>query len=359
MKSALHTFFKDKKVLIIGHTTFLGSWLSMLLYKTGAKVAGLCLQEPDKPSLYNEADIEELIPTYTDKTNNIDVLSQIEQDFQADIIIRLSSICGCIDNLNPKEVYTFNLLNTLNVLEVSRHSRHVRVFMNVVPDYYDTLLLQKCQSPILDVSDLIMGSFRSTEFLTTGYKNAYFHPENYAEHQKSFVNFSFFNPIGGGDWESDNLLLKYFHDSQLAKKPIIVYPQRQHSLVHVIDISTRLLQEIMLLYPNESHKIENIKIGRLDDSIHNEAWIAEVFSELLSNIKIKNRSELITNEQPLINKFFAKSDYVIRKDMPPHWHAKEAVSKTIAWHQARERGADMQRYSLGQIDEFFSNQNIQ
>ena len=32
--------YKDKKVLITGHTGFKGSWLTLWLHKLGAKIAG-------------------------------------------------------------------------------------------------------------------------------------------------------------------------------------------------------------------------------------------------------------------------------------------------------------------------------
>jgi CDP-glucose 4,6-dehydratase len=36
-------FYKDKKVLVTGHTGFKGSWLSIWLNMLGAKVTGFCL----------------------------------------------------------------------------------------------------------------------------------------------------------------------------------------------------------------------------------------------------------------------------------------------------------------------------
>ena len=43
-------FYKDKKVLIIGHTGFKGSWLSISLKKMGSKIFGISLNIPSKPS---------------------------------------------------------------------------------------------------------------------------------------------------------------------------------------------------------------------------------------------------------------------------------------------------------------------
>ena len=38
------SFYKDKKVLITGHTGFKGSWMCKLLIMAGAKVTGYALE---------------------------------------------------------------------------------------------------------------------------------------------------------------------------------------------------------------------------------------------------------------------------------------------------------------------------
>ena len=42
--------YKNKKVLITGHTGFKGTWLTLWLIKCGAKIMGLSNDVPTKPS---------------------------------------------------------------------------------------------------------------------------------------------------------------------------------------------------------------------------------------------------------------------------------------------------------------------
>ena len=44
--------YKDKKVLITGHTGFKGSWLSLWLKKLGAKVVGIGLNPTSRDSFF-------------------------------------------------------------------------------------------------------------------------------------------------------------------------------------------------------------------------------------------------------------------------------------------------------------------
>ena len=39
------SFWKNKKILVTGHTGFKGGWLTLVLLRLGAKVSGLSLRE--------------------------------------------------------------------------------------------------------------------------------------------------------------------------------------------------------------------------------------------------------------------------------------------------------------------------
>ena len=45
-------FYKNKRVLVTGHTGFKGSWLCKILSNIGADVSGYSLKPPTEPALY-------------------------------------------------------------------------------------------------------------------------------------------------------------------------------------------------------------------------------------------------------------------------------------------------------------------
>ncbi len=51
------SFWRDKRVLLTGHTGFKGSWLTLWLHRLGAEVTGISLPPATAPNLYSEADI--------------------------------------------------------------------------------------------------------------------------------------------------------------------------------------------------------------------------------------------------------------------------------------------------------------
>ena len=56
----LEKVFKDKRVLVTGHTGFKGSWLTLWLVRLGAKVIGLSDDVPTTPSNFEVNNIEGL-----------------------------------------------------------------------------------------------------------------------------------------------------------------------------------------------------------------------------------------------------------------------------------------------------------
>lgn len=355
MLSDLKAFFYDKKILITGHTTFLGSWLAMVLHSMGAKVSGCSLNPPVYPNLYEEVDLHELIRSHIGDIRDYEYISNVNKLQQPEIVIHVSPACGFIDSVEPKELYTLNLLGSLNMLELCRQSNHTRVFVNLVPDYSTGLTLKNCDKKNQGELDLVTGSFRSTEFLTTGYRNAYFDAGSINKHHKSIINIKTLPPIGGGDWSKNNLLQEYVQAVQKNKNQIMARPGKTRVMLHVLDVVTGILSTTQKLYTdNTPIAVCDSKIYPDDNWFKDEKWVAQSFCDLLhdQHISIKTDQKQAANEDLKVDEISA--GYMDISGWTPKWDAAMALKKTIEWHQARERGANMQRLSLGQIEEFMN-----
>ena len=49
------SFWRDKRVLVTGHTGFKGGWLSLWLQSLGAVLRGIALAPPTQPALFDVA----------------------------------------------------------------------------------------------------------------------------------------------------------------------------------------------------------------------------------------------------------------------------------------------------------------
>ncbi len=353
MQTDLIKFYSDKKILITGHTTFIGSWLTLLLHSYGAKLTGFSIKPPVYPNFFEETDLHELIHSYIGDVRDFERFNTINQLHQPEIVIHLSSVCGYIDSIEPKELYTINLLGSLNALEICRQSAHTRVFVNLVPDYSGTMLLKSCGKKNQGELDLVTGSFRSTEFLTTGYRNAYFDANNYPSHHKSVANIKTFPPVGGGDWSKNNLIQEYVQSMLSNKKQLTVRPDSVRFMLHVLDMLTGVLTATRNFYLGEiSDSVCDSRIYPQGSFFKDEKWVAQTFRELWGapETALKTEQKQINGEIPYAGD--AVGGYVHVPDWTPRWDAEMALRKTVEWYQARERGANMQRFSLGQVEEF-------
>ena len=53
----MESFWRNKRVLVTGHTGFKGSWLSLWLQQAGAELVGFALPPDTRPNLFEIARI--------------------------------------------------------------------------------------------------------------------------------------------------------------------------------------------------------------------------------------------------------------------------------------------------------------
>ena len=84
------SFWKDKKVLITGHTGFKGSWLSLYLKLMGAHVFGYAL-EPERLSIFNVASVGSEIEGIFADIRNLSHLEDFVQQVQPELLFHLAA----------------------------------------------------------------------------------------------------------------------------------------------------------------------------------------------------------------------------------------------------------------------------
>ena len=128
-------FYKDKKVLITGHTGFKGSWLSRILIDAGAKVTGVSLEPPTSPSIFSICRLENQMDSVIGDVRNFELLKEVFERVQPQIVIHLAAQPIVRESYkNPRETYEINVMGTVNILECAHQFSCVRSFLNVTTD---------------------------------------------------------------------------------------------------------------------------------------------------------------------------------------------------------------------------------
>lgn len=109
----------DAPVLIVGHTGFKGTWLTLLLEKLGIDSIGLSLPAEEN-SLYSKLNrhgqISEFFQDIRDYSGTEKIIKRINPRF----IIHLAAQPLVLDSyLSPRETFETNVLGTVNILEAA------------------------------------------------------------------------------------------------------------------------------------------------------------------------------------------------------------------------------------------------
>jgi CDP-glucose 4,6-dehydratase len=131
----LQKFFKNKKVLITGHTGFKGAWLSQILVNWGAKVSGLALKPVTGPNLFRALKLENKINSYFVDIRNYQKVKNVISKVKPEIIFHLAAQ-ALVRESYDQPLYTFetNIIGTANILEAIKEVTGIKAGVIITTD---------------------------------------------------------------------------------------------------------------------------------------------------------------------------------------------------------------------------------
>ena len=128
-------FYKNKKILITGHTGFKGSWLCKILSMAGADVIGVSLEPENDISLYNILKLDNEIKSIILDIRNLDELKKVFIENEPEIVFHLAAQPLVRESYkNPVYTYETNVMGTVNLLECVRNCKSVKSVLNITTD---------------------------------------------------------------------------------------------------------------------------------------------------------------------------------------------------------------------------------
>jgi CDP-glucose 4,6-dehydratase len=137
-------FWRGKRVLVTGHTGFMGGWLTVVLAELDARVVGYALAPPTTPSFFEAVGLSELLggDTRAD-VRDLAKLSAVIRDHRPEIIFHLAAQPLVREAFRqPVETFDVNVMGTIKLLEAVRDVDSVRSIIVVTTDkVYENLEL--------------------------------------------------------------------------------------------------------------------------------------------------------------------------------------------------------------------------
>lgn len=244
--------YKNKTVLVTGHTGFKGSWLVFWLTQMGAEVIGYSQEPPTNPNHINLLNLD--FVSLTGDIRNQDQLNKAFENFKPEIVFHLAAqplVRYSYDN--PIETYETNVIGTLKVFEACK-KYNVKAIVNITSDKaYQNHEWDKGykEDDPLGGYDPYSSSKGCADLLTNSYRNSYFNPNQYKEtHNSLLASCRAGNVIGGGDWAKDRLISDIMISVSRGKKVSIRNPGATRPWQHVLEplsgyllVGQKLLQE--------------------------------------------------------------------------------------------------------------------
>ena len=121
MINQLKAFYKDKKILLTGHTGFKGSWMLVLLDHLGANTTGYALDPLHEEDLYYKIDGDNLCDSHIADIRDRYAIQQVVQEVQPDLIFHFAAQPLVRESYRiPVDTFDTNVMGTVNVLEAMR-----------------------------------------------------------------------------------------------------------------------------------------------------------------------------------------------------------------------------------------------
>jgi CDP-glucose 4,6-dehydratase len=350
-------FYRNRKVLITGHTGFKGSWLSILLHSLGADVYGFALAPNTVPSLYEIADIDKIVNSTIGDIRDYSFLCKTLDKIKPEIIIHMAAQPLVRESYkNPRETYEVNVMGTVNLLDAVRQVPGIKAILNVTTD--------KCyenrewfwgyrENEPMGGYDPYSNSKGCSELVTSSFRSSFFNTKDYNNHGVALASARAGNVIGGGDWAEDRLIPDFIRSIVSGKKVKIRSPFAIRPWQHVLEPLSGYLTLCEKLVTGGPSFAEGWNFGPDDSDAKNVEWITNRICSLWGE---GAAYEIDRDPQPH-EASYLKLDCSKAKSMLgwyPRWKIDQSLQMIVDWHKACSVNEDMKKVTEKQIQAYFT-----
>jgi len=348
-------FWKGKTVFLTGHTGFKGSWISLLLQKLGANLIGFSKDIPTKPSLFEIANVKDGMTSLIGNVCDYVRIEKVIQDYKPEIIIHMAAQAILrYSYKDPIETYSTNVMGTVNLLESIRKNGNARVILNVTSD--------KCYKPDKASSgfkeddrlggyDPYSNSKACSELITSSFRNSFFNPSQYNDHEVSLASARAGNVIGGGDWGPDRLIPDIMKGILNNESVEIRHPDAIRPWQHVLDPLNGYLILMEKLWSSGQDYSEGWNFGPEKNDEKPVRWIIEKLTEQWNqNTKWKLDERKNPHEEEYLRLDSSKAK--LKLGWKPKLNLEKGLLSTTNWYKHYKENKNMKEFSEEQIVEF-------
>ena len=352
LKKDLENFYKDKKVLITGHTGFIGSWLTKWLIMLNSQVTGYSLDPHTLPNLFNTLSLHSETSDIRGDVRDTERLRKTIQEVQPEIVFHLAAQPIVIESYNrPVETFDINVTGTVNLLNELRKVDSLKTIIVVTSDKSyknnewvypyrenDVLGGRDPYSASKSCQDIVVDSFRESYFLDSGI---------------GISSIRAGNVIGGGDWAPYRIIPDIIQSLTKDEAIKIRNPNSVRPWQHVLEPISG-----MLMLAEKMHK--DLKFSgpwNFGPSTNKGITVNELLETFMN---YWNSMSSISQER----KNYKEADYLqldiskAKKELgwTPRYDFEKTLIETVGWYKAYySKSIYMDKITEKQIEDYSSN----
>jgi len=345
--------YKNKKVLITGHTGFKGAWMCKVLSMLDAEIMGYALKPLTEPALFNICHLSEQMNCIEGDIRDLNYLKKVFQQFQPEIVIHMAAQPIVRESYkSPVYTYETNVMGTVNVLECIRLTSSVRSFVNVTTD---KVYLNKewiwgyRESEELNGYDPYSNSKSCSELVTSSYINSFFKDMNLAVSTARAGNV-----IGGGDFAADRIIPDCIRAAEKKQDIIVRNPFSIRPYQHVLEPVVAYLMIAIAQFKDKKYA-GNYNVGPDEADCWTTGQLVTLFCDKWnkatgSTIKWINQYDGGPHEANFLKLDCSKLKNTF--NWKPQWNVETTMDKIVEWSIKYLAGENVADCMEKQINEF-------
>jgi CDP-glucose 4,6-dehydratase len=347
--------YKDKVVLVTGHTGFKGSWLSIWLTHIGAKVVGVSLDLPSEPSSYEVSELGQVVDDKRLDIRDAGALRALVHEVKPDFVFHLAAQALVRTSYEqPLDTFSTNAMGSANLLDALRTLDKPVVAVMITSDKaYDNVewVWGYRETDRLGGKDPYSASKGMAELAIRSYVESYF---NSSESNVRVGITRAGNVIGGGDWAKDRIIPDCIRAWSEGKAVDIRSPEATRPWQHVLEpLSGYLALGSDLSRRSDLHG-EAYNFGPPADQNHS---VGELINTMASYWDSVSWNDVSQNRQSMHEAGLLKLNCdkaLFDLNWQPTLQFEDTVRMTAEWYKTYYEGksSSMREFSVAQIEEY-------
>jgi CDP-glucose 4,6-dehydratase len=337
-------FWRDRRVLLTGHTGFKGAWLCLWLRSLGAEVTGYALAPSGDANLWSlvGARTRSIIGDIRDATR----LAAVVTEAAPQVVIHMAAQALVRESYrDPLGTFGTNVMGTANLLQACRGARDLGCVVVVTSDkVYENHGAGRpfSEDDRLGGHDPYSNSKACAELLTGCFRDSFFNNGPPVASARAG------NVIGGGDWSADRLIPDCVRALESGAPVTLRYPEAVRPWQHVLEPLSGYLALAEALVRTPASAPRAVNFGPDPASFCTVREVVEAFSARFAGRPGWRRDPEV---HPAEAQALTLSSALAARALGwrPVLGIGETLSWTAEWYRAFTAGENMTAFSEAQL----------